>query len=145
MSKCYVTTRLVDPANKSLKSKVKVVSCKVNRRRPRIQVDKSATIRKVEAVRKIKGTETLHQGISTHEEAGCSEEKARFPLVKAEADIKPKRITASSRRPSHRLGLDVKQDDCTRGRTLPGKTLPAVRKPRNLVSERHVGQCSAKR
>lgn len=147
MSKCYFrTTRLDDPANKSLKSKVKVVSCKVHRRRPRIQVDKSAAIRKVEAVKKIKATETLHQGISTHEEAGCLEEKPRFPLVKAEGDTKViKRITASSRRPSHRLELEVKQDDCTRGRTLPGKTIPAVRKPRNPVSERLVGQCSAKR
>ena len=135
MSKCYLTTRLVDPANKSLKCKVKVVSCKVHRRRP---LDKSAAIRKVEAVKKIKGTETLHQGISTHEEAGCSEEKPRFP-------DKRKRITAASGRPSHRLGLEVKQDDCTRGRTLPGKPLPAVRKPRNPVSERHVGKCSAKR
>ena len=138
MSKCYLSTRLVDPANKSLKFKVKVVSSKVHRRRPQINVDKSAAIRKVEAVKKIKGTETLHQGISTHEEAGCSEEKPRFP-------DKRKRITAASRRPSHRLGLEVKQDDCTRGRTLPGKTLPAVRKPRNPVRERLVGKCSAKR
>ena len=92
MSKCHLTTTLVDPANKSLKYKVKVVSCKVRRRRPQIQVDKSTAIRKVEAVKKIKGTETLHQGISTHEEAGCSEEKPRCHLVKAEADVKPKRI-----------------------------------------------------
>jgi len=133
MSKCYVTTRLVDPANKSLKFKVKVVSCKVHRRMPRIQEKL-----KVEAVKKIKVTETLHQGISTHEEAGCSEGKPRCHLVKAEADTKPKRIDASSSgRPSHRLGLEVKQDDCTRGRNLnPGKT----RKPRNPV-----GQCPAKR
>ena len=138
MSKCYVTTRLVDPANKSSKFKVKVVSCKVHRRRPGIQVDKSPAIRKVEAVKKIKATETLHQGISTHEEAGCSEGKPRCHLVKAEADTKPKRINASSSgRPSHRLGLEVKQGDCTRGRNLnPGKT----RKPRNPV-----GQCPAKR
>ena len=118
MSKCYLTTRLVDPANKSSKFKVKVVSCKVHRKWPRIQVDKSAAIRKVESVKKIKRTETLHQGISTHEEAGRSEGKPRCHLVKAEPDTKPKRINASSGRPWHRLGLEVKQDDCTRGRNL---------------------------
>ena len=139
MSKSYLTTRLVDPANKSLKFKLKVVSCKVHRRRPRIQVDKSAAMGKAELVKQMKRTETLHQGSSTHEEAGYFEEKPRFYLGKAEADTKPKR-------PSHRLRLEVKQDDCTRGRNLnPGKTLPApaVRKPRNPVCERHVGQCSA--
>ena len=136
MSKCYLTTILVDPANKSLKFKRKVVSCKVHRRRPRIQVDKSAAMRKAELVKQMKRTETLHQGSSTREEAGYLKEKPRFYLGKAEADT----------RPSHCLRLEVKQDDSTRGRNLnPGKTLPApaVRKPRNPVCERHIGQCSA--
>ena len=163
MSKCYLTTRLVDPANKSLKFKFKVVSCKVRRRKPRI-VDKSPAIRKVELTKQM---ETILQRISTHEMAGCSDKKSTVRLVKqiskqqsperrcsnrttdkVKADTKPKRITALSGRPSHHCRLEVKQEDCTRGRNLnPGKTLPApaVRKPSNAVRERRVGQCSAKR
>ena len=155
MSKCYLTTRLVDPANKSLKFKFKVVSCKVRRRRPQ-----SPAIGKVELTKQM---ETILQRISTHEMAGCSDKKPIVRLVKHQsperrrsnrttdkikADPKPKRITALSRRPSHHRRLEVKQEDCTRGRNLnPGKTLPApaVRKPRNAVRERRVGQNSAKR
>ena len=155
MSKCYLTTRLADPANKSLKFKFKVVSCTVRRRRPRI-VDKSPAIRKVELTKQM---ETILQRISTHEMAGCSDKKPIVRLVKQrrcsnrttdkiKADTKPKRITALSGRPSHHRRLEVKQEDCTRGRNLkPGRTVPApaVRKPRNPVRERRVGQCSAKR
>lgn len=159
MSKCYLTTRLVDPANKCVKFKFKVVSCKVRRRRPRI-VDKSPAIRKVELTKQM---ETILQRISTHEMAGCSDKKPIVRLVKQQsperrccnrttdkikADTKSRRITALSGRPSHHRRLEVKQEDCTRRRNLnPGKTLPApaVRKPRNAVRERRVGQCSAKR